>query len=130
MNNIGTHPDILEVERNGLPEKEPEKIQCPTCEKMVLADDLKYCDQAGCYNKRHCFQEYRDPVEPSTTYWVCEECAAELDDIYDAKNKRHDYNVLVATVKAAIETIPACEGRGSLVGILRHQGRLSEVSHD
>lgn len=46
MNHVGTHPDILDVERNGLPEREPAKIECD-CLRSAKEEDIQKCAMCG-----------------------------------------------------------------------------------
>ena len=47
MNHVGTHPDILDTERNGRPDGEPEIVSCPTCERMTYKQNIVPCTKCG-----------------------------------------------------------------------------------
>jgi len=47
MTHVGTHPDILKWERNGLPEDKPEYIDCPSCGMRSLIENILKCDNCN-----------------------------------------------------------------------------------
>lgn len=48
MTHVGTHPDILDIERNGmLPNPEPESQLCPACGELTFTENIQKCDNCA-----------------------------------------------------------------------------------
>ncbi|MFH1302645.1 MAG: hypothetical protein ABIK07_16405 [Planctomycetota bacterium] len=67
-----THPDILEVERNGLPDgPKSESVSCLSCDRAIRdeqQDRCAFCQQPGCTGPGGCLTEIE------TGEKVCENC--------------------------------------------------------
>lgn len=72
MTHVGTDPRITETERNGLPEGEPQTLECGCCheakpEKQVK--DMRVCE--ACQTAADDRKKLRDAIEKalSNMYW-------------------------------------------------------------
>jgi len=67
-----THPDILEIERNGLPDgPKSESVSCLSCDRAIRdeqQDCCAICQKPGCTGKGGCLTEIE------TGEQVCENC--------------------------------------------------------
>ena len=69
-----TDPKILEAERFGMPDNEPETVHCASCDSTIDKDDkdtCALCKKPGCF---YCLIE----IETGETF--CAECIAIEDD--------------------------------------------------